>query len=75
MTKAELQMSMRKFFGTENKLEDATDADDKSVDYSYAFTTGERNSTRCFIDVEIFYLKMRNRYLLITHTELLDYQP
>lgn len=73
MTKNELQSRLREFFDSNNFIEEATDDDDKDIDYSIVFTTGNAESRYNFIDIEIWYLKMRNGNILITGTELLDY--
>lgn len=71
-TKNKLQSALREFFDSDNFIEEATD-DDKDIDYSIIFTTGNATSRHNFIDIEIWYLKMRNGNILITGTELLDY--
>ena len=73
MTKNELQSRLREFFDSDNFIEEATDDDDKDIDYSIVFTTGNAESRNNFIDIEIWYLKMRNGNILITGTEILDY--
>lgn len=73
MTKNELQKMLRDFFDSRNFIEEATDDDDKDIDYSIIFTTRNDTSVSGFIDIEIFYLKMRNGNILITGVELLDY--
>ena len=74
MSKKVLQAKLQAFFETENKLVDSTDKDYKEVDYSFDFTNGKCDSCRGFIDVEIWYLKTRNGEILITETEILDYE-
>lgn len=74
MSKKELQRKLQEFFETENELEDSTDKDYKEVDYSFDFTNGNESSLSNFVDIEIWYLKMRNGNILITGTEILDYE-
>lgn len=74
-TKKELQNELQSFFKTGNKLENGTCLDCKDIDYSFLFTNGNEASTRHFIDVEIYYLKMRRRNnVLITGAEILMYE-
>lgn len=74
MSKKVLQAKLQEFFETENKLEDSTDKEFKDADYSFVFTDGCESSTINFVDIEIWYLKMRNGNILITGTEILDYE-
>lgn len=74
MTKRELEKKLQKALGTNNTLADGTVEDCKDIDYSFLFTNGEGCCGEHFIDVEIYYLKMRQRnHILITGAELLDY--
>lgn len=74
MTKSELQKLLQDYLGTDNKLSDGTCEDCKELDYSFLFTNGDGCCGSHFIDIEIYYLKMRQRnHILITGAELLDY--
>ena len=74
MTKNELQRLLQEYLGASNKLSDGTCEDCKELDYSFLFTNGEDVCVSHFIDIEIYYLKMRQRnHILITGAELLDY--
>lgn len=73
MSKKQLEETLQVLFNTANTLEDGTDKEFKDLDYSFNFTNGNANSTSKYIDIEIYYLKMRNRNVLITGAELLDY--
>lgn len=74
MPSEELQTKLQEFFETENELEDLTDEGCKDADYSFVFTDGNESSWTDFVDIEIYYLKMRNGNILITGTEILDYE-
>lgn len=72
MSQKSLENLLRQFFGVpENCLIDFTDPDYKSLDYCYGFTSC--NGKGAFWDIEIWYLKMRNRNLLITGAEIIQY--
>lgn len=75
MTKKELEKKLQEFFHVTNTLSDGTCEDCKDIDYSFFFTDAtEECAGYNFIDVEIYYLKMRQRnHILITGTDLLDY--
>lgn len=75
VTKKELSQKLSDFFGTEMILVEGTCQDCKEVDYSWLTTTADTaDATHNFIDIEIYYLKMRQRnHFLITETTLLDY--
>ena len=73
MTKHEVEKRFTDFFGQPMTCEDGTCEDCKDVDYSFLLTTGIGACSEHFIDMEVFYLKMRNRSVLITGTELLEY--
>lgn len=73
MSKEELDKTMSEFFGKEMEGEDSTAEDNNEVDYSLIYTTGEYNSVSNFIDMEIWFLNMRDGRMLITGAELLDY--
>ena len=71
--KNELEKTLQSFFNTKNKIEDGS-SDCKDIDYSFLFTSAEEAcATEHFIDIEVYYLKMRNGHVLITGTDLLDY--
>ena len=74
-TKKELEKQLTDFFGVPMELEDATDDEFKEVDYSFITTTAqEQCATHNFIDIEIYYLKMRQRgWFVITGSEILDF--
>lgn len=74
MSKKDLEKTVQAFFDSKNKLFNFTCEDCKDIDYSFGFTTGDENSTSHFIDIEIWYLKMRNREILITGSEILSYE-
>lgn len=74
MSKVELQDKLRTFFDTKNFIEESTDNDNKEVDYSIVFTTAESGTASShLIDIEIYYLKMRNGNIIITESGILDY--
>lgn len=74
MSKKELDKKFSEFFGIKMAGENSTCDDCKDFDYSLSYTTAEDSfATTSIIDVEIYYLKMRNRKLFITGVELLDY--
>lgn len=73
--KVGLELELSNFFGVPMKLTDGTCEDYKGVDYSFLTTTAQEElATSNFIDMEIYYLKMRKKgHFLITETTLLDY--
>jgi len=74
-TKKELEKKCQDFFDTKNKLDNATDPDCKELDYAFIFTNGVGCCAHHFIDIEIYYLNMRQRgWVLITGAELLMYE-
>lgn len=75
MTKNDLQKELREFFDSDNFIEESTDEDDKNVDYSIVFTIAKGDyASSNYIDIEIWYLPMRNGEILITGSEILDYK-
>lgn len=74
MSKKQLEATLQGFLQTDNKLSEGTCEDCKDVDYSFLFTDEGESQSNGFIDVEIYYLKMRKRnHILITGAELLEY--
>lgn len=74
MAKKELDSMFSEFFGVKMKGENSTNEECKDIDYSLVYTTTqEKFATSNFVDIEVYYLKMRNHSILITGVELLDY--
>lgn len=73
-TKAELRFTMEQHLGVPITFENGTVEDCKAIDYSILATTAtEDNCTHNFVDMEIWYLKTRDRKMLITGTKILDW--
>lgn len=74
LSKKELVKNISDFLGEKVHCENGTDPDEKGLDFSFIMTTATEPMATChFIDIEIYYLKMRNRNILITGSELLMY--
>ena len=74
-TKKDLLKKFNDFFGTQQtEFEDSTDSDFKEVDYSLIYTNESGHGMDFLVDIEIFYLNMRQRnWILISGCEILTY--
>lgn len=75
MNKVGLELELENFFHIPITLTGSTEKGCKEIDYSFiTTTTTEEGATNNFIDIEIYYLKMRkDGHFFITECVLLDY--
>lgn len=74
ISKTDLQNKLRTFFQCNNKLFDFTDSE-STCDWSFGFTNGNGAVAVDFTDIEIYYLKTRERGVVyITECEILAYE-
>lgn len=75
-TKSSLERKLQEFFEVDNShtLCEFTDYDYKEIDYAFGWTTGNGACAEHYADIEIWYLKMRQKgRFLVTGAEIIDY--
>lgn len=71
-SKKELDNKFEEFFGQKMRNSKSTCEDCKDYDHSVIYST-QQEGVEDFVDMEVYFLYMRNKHLFITETTLLEY--
>ena len=69
----DIEVILQSFFNSDNKVKDTTMEEYDDMDYSFIFTTASDEDYNEYVVVEIYYLKTRNKLVLVTSAKLLKY--